>query len=162
MYERLKQDGIAHGMCEQFQKEWQNPNLAELSTFFFRGMDFCIEHDWPSMELARETFDADELAEYGIFIKSGTAKNKLNVCVLDNSEVHVYVPDLGTCDVFARHNSRVHIHLGYKAFCYVSVYDTARVFVEDKEEGARIKASQFGGHLWGDFDMIKDKTKKEE
>lgn len=162
-FEQLKQDGIAHGMCEKFQKEWDNPCLAELCSFFFRGMDFCIEHNWPDMELAKQVFDAAELAEYGIFIKSGTARNKMNVCTLDEATVHVYVPDLGTCDIYARHNSKVHIHLGYKAYCYVSVLDNAEVFVEEKEELAKIKASRFSGliHEPHMFDTIHDKTKEE-
>lgn len=161
-FERLKQDGIANGMCQKFQDEWQDPTVAELSRFFFRGLDFCIEHNWPSIELINETFDLSELAEYGIFVKSGVARNKLNVCVLGDSEVHVYVPDLAICDIYARHNSKVHIHLGYKSFCYLSAYDNTSVFIDEKEEGARIKASYCGGVLADKekFDVINDKTKE--
>lgn len=151
-------------MCEKFQKEWDNPCLAELCSFFFRGMDFCIEHNWPDMELAKQVFDAAELADYGIFIKSGTARNKMNVCTLDDSEVHVYIPDLGMCDIYARHNSKVHIHIGYKAFCYVTVLDNAEVSIDEKEEWAQVKASHFSGHIHEPykFDAIHYKTKKEE
>lgn len=163
-FELLKQDGIAHGMCEKFQNEWDNPCLAELCSFFFRGMDFCIEHNWPDMELAKQVFDAAELADYGIFIKSGTARNKMNVCTLEDSEVHVYIPDLGMCDIYARHNSKVHIHIGYKAFCYVTVLDNAEVSIDEKEEWAQVKASHFSGHIHEPykFDAIHYKTKKEE
>ena len=163
-FERLKQDGIAHGMCEKFQNEWDNPCLAELCSFFFRGMDFCIEHNWPDMELAKQVFDSAELAEYGIFIKSGTARNKMNICTLEDSEVHVYIPDLGMCDIYARHNSKVHIHIGYKAFCYVTVLDNAEVYIDEKEEWAQVKASHFRGHIHEPykFDAIHYKTKKEE
>lgn len=162
MYEELKQDGIAHGMCEKFQNEWKDPNVEELSRFFFRGMDFCIEHDWPSMDLVREIFDDGELAEYGIFIKSGTARNKTNICTMDNSDVHVYVPDLCVSDIYARHNSKVHVHLGYKAFCYVSMYDNAAVFVDEKDDTAKIKASYYGGVIYEPhlFDMINYKNRK--
>ena len=163
-FELLKQDGIAHGMCEKFQNEWDNPCLAELCSFFFRGMDFCIEHNWPDMELAKQVFDAAELADYGIFIKSGTARNKMNVCTLEDSEVHVYIPDLGMCDIYARHNSKVHIHIGYKAFCYVTVLDNAEVSIEEKEPWAKVKASHYSGHIHEPykFDAIHYKVKKEE
>lgn len=161
MYEKLKQDGIANGMCRQFREEWQDPDVPELCMMYFRGMDFCTEHDWPKIELIRETFNPEDLAEYGIFIKDGDAKNKLNVAVLGDSEVHVYVPMCGLCDVYARHNSRVHLHLGLKAFCYVNVFEDAKVFVDEKEEPAKIKVSQYGGHIFGDmYDVVYDKRKE--
>lgn len=162
MYERLKQDGIANGMCQQFQDEWQDPTVAELCRMYFRGMDFCVEHDWPKIELIRETFDSDELAEYGVFIKDGSVRNKLNVAILGDSTVHVYVPDFALCDICARHNSRVHLHLGHKSYCYISTYEDTRIFIDEKESDARVKVFYYGGHLIGtpDFDMIHDKTKE--
>lgn len=162
MYEQLKQDGIAHGMCKQFRDEWQNPTFEELCWMFFRGLDFCIEQDWPKVETLKEMFDPQALAGQGIHIVDGQSVGQSNVCIMGDADVHVYVPERKTCDIYARHNSRVHIHLGVGAYCYVTSHDNARVFVEEKLDGARLKASKFGGHLIGDqYDIIYDKTNKE-
>ena len=163
-FERLKQDGIAHGMCKKFRDEWTNPDIATLCQYFFRGQDFCIEQDWPSMELAHQLFTPEEVAEHGIYITDGESFDQTNVAALDKAEVHVFVKQWGTCDIYARHNSTVHLHLGAGSFCYVTVRDNATVIVENKEPGATLKASYFGGLINEPqlFDTIHDKTKKEE
>ena len=162
-YQKLKEDGIAHGMCEKFQNEWVEPTAAELCRMFFRGSDFCIEHDWPSMEMARKFFSIEELTANGIYIEDGTSEGQSNVAVLDNAEVHIYVAPFKICDVYARHNSKVHLHLSTGSFCYISVLDNAEVHVDEKMGGARLKASYYSGSIVEPdmFDTIHDKNKEE-
>lgn len=150
-------------MCAKFKDSWGKPTTEDLCRRFFAGMDFCIEHDWPKVDTMKELFDADEAAKYGVYFADGVSKNQEHVCVLGDAEVHIYVPAYGVCDVYARHNSKVHLHIGKKAFCYVSILDNATVFPEDKADGAQIKSSQYGGTIYEPhiFDTIHDKTKKE-
>ena len=162
-YEVLLNEGVKLGMCAKFRDSWGMPNTAELAHKMFAGMDFCIEHDYPKLSLLQQLYTPQETELYGIYIADGTSKGQLNVCVLGEAEVHVYVPANGICDVYARHDSKVHLHLGEKAFCYVSILDHSAIFVEEKEEGAQLKASHFGGvindpHM---FDTIHEKINKE-
>jgi hypothetical protein len=162
-FDELKEQGIGIGMCQKFRDEWTNPNVAELCSYFFRGMDFCIEHDWPSLDDARQLFSPGELAEHGIFIADGEAIGLSDVAALGISDVHVFVLDGGTCDVYARHNSTVHLHLGTNSFCFVTVRDEASVLVENKNFGAILKASYYGGTIQEPhmFDTIHNKINKE-
>lgn len=156
-------EGVALGMCSKFRDTWGTPNTAELAHMMFAGMDFCIEHDYPKLSLLQQLFTPQETEQYGIYIADGTSKGQLNVCVLGEAEVHVYVPANGICDVYARHDSKVHLHLGEKAFCYVSILDHSRLHVDSKADNAVLKASYFGGTIETPelFDTIHDKTKKE-
>lgn len=159
----LYKEAMSLNMCKKFQDRWNNPNFAELCRMFFAGMDFCIEHDWPSVETMKTLFSAEDAASNGIFFESGEAIALSNVCALGDSEVNVYVPTNRTCDIYARHNSVVHIHAGKGAYVYVSVLDGAKIIVEDKMEGASIKASRFGGSIMQPelFNAIHEKTNKE-
>ena len=159
-YKHLKEDGIAHGMCQKMQDEWVEPNLAQLCRMLFRGMDFCIEQDWPSVEQMKSVAPAEEAARYGVYYEDGVASGQVNICALGDAAVHVYVPAFGTCDIYARHNSKVYVHLAEHAFCYVSVLDNANVFVEEKARASRISASFFGGTIHNKelFDTIHDKV----
>lgn len=158
-YKDLKEDGIAHGMCQKMQDEWGEPNLAQLCRMFFRGMDFCIEQNWPSVEQMKHIATPEEAARYGVYYEDGVASGQVNICALGDAVVHVYVPAFGTCDIYARHESNVYIHLAEHAFCYVSIYDNADVSVEEKAHAARINASSFGGTIHNKelFDTIHDK-----
>jgi hypothetical protein len=162
-HEVLLKEGVALGMCSKFRDTWGTPNTAELAQKMFAGMDFCIEHDYPKLSLLQQLFTPQETELYGIYIADGTSRGQLEVCVLGDANVNVYVPAYGVCEVYARHNSKVHLHLGEKAFCYVTILDNARVFTETKASSARLKASYFGGHIINTdmFDTIHDKTKKE-
>lgn len=150
-------------MCAKFKNSWGKPTTEDLCHRMFAGMDFCIEHDWPKVETMKELFDADEAAKYGVYFADGMSKHQEHVCVLGEAEVHIYVKPFGLCDVYARHNSKVHLHLGEKAFCYVSILDNSRLHVDSKADNAVLKASYFGGTIETPelFDTIHDKTKKE-
>lgn len=161
-FEQLKIDGIEHGMCLKFREEWDDPSVDDVCSYFFRGMDFCIENNWPSVDQIKEALTFEEASSHGIFYASGKAVGMLQVCALGDATVHVYVPDMTTCDVYARHNSKVHLHVGARAKCYVSVLDNSAVFVDKKEDGAKIKASRFSGVIYEPhmFDIIHEKTKE--
>lgn len=163
-YQKLKEDGIAHGMCQKMQDEWKEGLSGEgLFRMYFRGMDFCIEHDWPSLETIHEFFSAEELAEHGIYIANGTSEGQSNVAVLGDAEVHIYVKPFDVCDIYVRHNSKVYIHLSTGSYCYISILDNSEVHVVEKEGGARICASYYSGYVAEPnmFDKIHDKNEEE-
>lgn len=162
--ELLKQDGIAIGMCQKFCDMWTNPTTDDLFRMYYMGMDFCIEHDWPSVEKLKELYDTSTLKKHGVIVSDGDVVGMHKMAILDNAEVHIHVPAYGMCDIYVRHNSKVHLHLDYSSFCYVSVYDNAKVVVEEKRDHARLGCSLFGGSIGQKdlYDKINRKNNKEE
>lgn len=160
--EELLKQGAEIGMCEKFVQELSVPNLTEesLCRLFHRGQDFCIEHNFPSVEFMREHIDDETLCNNGIIVRDcEMTEPPLHVVVLEDNLCIIKVPDNGVCDITLRDNSECEMSIGNNAVVYVSIYSHAQCKVLAKGTGARISASQYGGTLFNEkmFDKI---TKK--
>lgn len=155
LQELIKQEGIKVGMCEKFQELWGNPNLETLCEYFHRGQDFCIEKDFPSLDIIEPY--ADDVTKYGIYAKDGIAKSQLHVVALGNSNVEIDVTSV--TDVTVRHNATVRISLHGKCLCYVSARDNCKVIIEHKDPQSRLCMSYWSGEIQNKelFDKITNK-----
>lgn len=146
--EHLLQDGAAHGMCEKFQKEWGNPSVKELCEKYFAGQDFCIKHNWPSLDWLQENM-AGKTAAYGIFINQEaeliSSPDEREMALLGDSKVTYEAYDM--CDITVRHNSTLNLKAHHRSFVYVSLHDNATLNIVSKDDNARICVSHFSGNI---------------
>ena len=55
------------GLCKQWTSEWsKDSSRDELIDKFVRGLDFCIEHDWPSVDVMKRDF-GDVIHRHGVY-----------------------------------------------------------------------------------------------
>lgn len=132
--ETLKQQAISLGLCKQWAEAWGDCDQQELIDKYKKGLDFCIEHQYPSNELITENFDRSLLNENLIFVDE-----HLN---LDDAPSGVYVLN-GDCSgtlhfrewavatIYIRHTSKVSIIAEDFAKVFVRVYDETEVEVCD-------------------------------
>lgn len=132
--ETLKQQAISLGLCKQWTEAWGNPDQQDLIDKYKSGLDFCIEHQYPSNEFIRENFDRELLHENLIYVDE-------QLC-LDDAPSGEYVLN-GECTgtlhfrswtaatVYVRHTSNVSIIAEDFAKVFVRVYDGAEVNVCD-------------------------------
>ena len=154
-FEKIKQEAIAHGLCEQWQSEWGEPNLEQLCRFFHRGQDFCIKEDFPSLDTLKEY--QGQIEQYGIYTDRGTAKNQPFVVALGDADINVEVNNV--TDLTVRHNATVHLYLYGKCLCYVSAWNNCKIVVEHKDSDSRLCMSYWSGEIVGKeyFDKIHNK-----
>ncbi len=154
-FEKIKQDAIAHGLCEQWQNEWGNPDLEQMCRFFHRGQDFCIQHNFPSIETIKQY--QGQIEQYGIYTCGGVSDSQPYVVALDNTDIRVEVRDV--TDLTVRHNATAHLYLFGKCMCYVSAWDNCKIIVEHKDTNSRLCMSYLGGEITGReyFDRIYNK-----
>lgn len=154
---RLLASGIAQGMCDKFQAILSGKELSEdeLCVLYHRGLDFCIEHNWPARELVDE-FDTDTLHRNGIYYDfKGRIDAKMFNVINEDSDVTIVVPENMVCSIYVRHNSKVNLIVEPGAFCYVSCYDNSDVRVLSKAPGSKLKASFYAGNIDADkFDNV--------
>lgn len=132
--ETLKQQAISLGLCKQWTEAWGNPDQQDLIDKYKSGLDFCIEHQYPSNEFIRENFDRELLHENLIYVDE-------QLC-LDDAPSGEYVLN-GECTgtlhfrswaaatVYVRHTSHVCIIAEDFSKVLVRVYDEAEVNVCD-------------------------------
>lgn len=128
----LRDHAVSYGLCQQWQNDWQdNKNQQELIDMYIRGIDFCIEHGYPTVDYIKNNFDRSLLHENhifvdervdggdnGIYVISGKCSGKLSFDRFTVATVHL------------RHDSELTIEVGDCANVFVSVYDRAKVHVK--------------------------------
>ena len=159
LQEKLKQEAIALGACKQGIDSWFNPNTGELCRMYFKYQDFCIEHNWPSVEQIKE-FDRELVESNGIFVQGNSeCKNIKDVAILGDAVVDVYVID--PSDITIRHKGIVNLHLEGDVLCTVSMHDDCRLNVVSKNQRSRLAVSYWSGIIENKelVDKIYTKTK---
>lgn len=160
LQEELKQMAIENGLCEQWQREWGTPTLKELCEKYIKGLDFCIKHDYPSLQYLNEHFRG-KTERYGIYINE-EAYSWCQRNVVLNGKSRITVQTNTVTDITVRHESVVCVEAYDDAFVYVSLHDNSRLVINHKDENARICVSLFSGKIDNPelVDKIHDKNKK--
>lgn len=132
--ETLKQQAISLGLCKQWTEAWGNCDQQELIDKYKKGIDFCLEHQYPSNEFIKENFNRTLLHENLIYVDE-----HLN---LDDAPSGVYILN-GECSgtisfgswaaatIYVRHTSNVNIIAKDFAKVFVRLYDETEVEVCD-------------------------------
>lgn len=127
----LREIGRAQGMCNEYYEKWfEDTDMEQMLDMFKSGQDFCIEHDYPSLEFIRKNFDRGVLASHGIYVDE-----KLD---LDITQSGIYI-FLGKCngrvhfrewcaaDVYLRHDSDIEIESSDMAKVYINLYENSNI-----------------------------------
>lgn len=139
--ETLKQQAVDLGLCKPWTEAWGDCDQQELIDKYKKGIDFCIDRQYPSNEFIKANFDRDLLNANLIFVDE--------YLDFDMMPSGVYVIN-GECTgtikfapwtaatVYVRHTSNVRIIADDFAKVFVRLYDEAEAVV-DSDESAVVK-----------------------
>ena len=120
----LRGHAVSYGLCTQWQGDWQNnKSQQELIEMYIRGIDFCIEHDYPTVEYIKGNFDRSLLHQNHIFVDEPVTGG-------DNG---VYVSKFTAATLHLRHDSELTLEVEDCAKVFVSVYDRAILHVRQSD-----------------------------
>jgi len=125
----LREQARNLGLCDQWYKDWgMLESRQQLIEKYIRGIDFCIKHDYPSLDFARENFPLHLRLSNGIFIDDNVDASNLKIAVLlGKSEGDLRYDGLRSCNVYVRHNSKVNIEAKDGAKVFVETYEDCQV-----------------------------------
>lgn len=133
---RLKLEAISLGLCQQWQDEWGEPNTLQLIDKYKRGIDFCIEHDFPSVDVLRKEFDRAVLNENDIFVNDNIAlnidKGGRNIIINGDCEGVITISGYAVATIYVRHTSCVRVVMKDFARASISVYDKSQLTVNNR------------------------------
>jgi hypothetical protein len=155
--EELKAEAIRLGLCEKWQSEWGTPDDLELIQKYIDGIDFCIQHDYPSNEYIKMNFDKRLLHACGIYVDDYVAAYNPPVAVL-NGKCHgeVVIDGIYCRDVYVRGTSYVTVAVRDTARASIRVYDKAHVNVI-AEPKTKVYVYLYGGVAEGDNIIVRNK-----
>ena len=62
----LKSEAVSLGLCQEWTSEWDNESKDSLVEKYVKGIDFCIEHSYPTLAFMKENFDG-VMQKHGVF-----------------------------------------------------------------------------------------------
>lgn len=132
--ETLKRQAVNLGLCKQWTEAWGDCDQQKLIDKYKKGIDFCLEHQYPSNEFIKDNFDPTLLHQNLIYVDEHLG--------LDNAPNGIYVLN-GECSgtlhfrewaaatVYVRHSSKVSIIAEDFAKVFVRLYDEGEADVCD-------------------------------
>lgn len=137
---QLKASAVGYGLCAQWQGDWNcDKSKQELIDMYKRGLDFAIEHDYPSLEFIKDNFNDEILNSNLIFIDSEIdIDGKSGIYIINGScsgiiNLHTF----NTATIYVRHNSNITIAANGVSKVFVKLYDNAVVNII-QEQASRV------------------------
>ena len=116
----MKAQAVNLGLCKMWTDEWEDDtSKEELVGKFIAGLDFCLEHDWPSVADMKRLFGG-VMQKQGVFADERVAIKNAATTILNGScECSATFDGCASGDIYVRH----------KSILRVKAHDDARVFV---------------------------------
>lgn len=139
--ETLKHQAVDLGLCKPWTEAWGECDQQELIDKFVKGIDFCLERNWPSNDFIKANFDRDllnanlifvdeyvdmDMAPNGIYILNGECSGRIRLA------------PWAAATFYLRHSSKITIVADNFSKVFVRLYDEADVEV-DSDESAMVK-----------------------
>lgn len=128
--ENIKKAALGIGLCDKWCSEWGNPDEYELLDKYIKGIRFCMQRGFPSLDFIKENVDSQLLINKRIFIEGehkfvnpsdhtiilrGDCKADIELSMY--SVVWVYMGERSCLNIRARGQSKIFVH----------AYDNARI-----------------------------------
>lgn len=137
----------ANGICTTWLNELKSLDDKDaLVDMYIRGIDFCLEHDYPSNDFIRENFKG-VMEKHGVFLDDAIALQNQSKCIsLGKTNGKVTATGFSVSEVWAKHDSALNIVAKDNAFVMVDVYDNAVVNVIASDR-AKVCVNHHGGKV---------------
>jgi len=134
----LRDEAIAFGLCEGWQRMWKNGwDRTELIQKFKEGIDFCIQHNYPSNSFIKRNFSHDLLRENGILVDDAYSFLNVRMCVFQgDSESIVRYNGWNAGTIYVRQNSHAILTAKNMSFVIVHLFDCAEVECSTQDKGS--------------------------
>lgn len=104
---QLKKEAVRLGLCKQWTEAWKdNTTQQELINKFIRGYDFCLKHNWPSVDFICDNFDEDLLHKNGIIARGRYSFLNPETCIVMGDGTQA------TIRINGKHPSRIYLNSG--------------------------------------------------
>lgn len=142
----LKKEAISLGLCTEWTNEWGKPTKDELVDKYVKGIDFCIEHNYPSCEYMKKHFDG-VMQKHGVFVNDNIDLQNSKMVIANgktSGKIIYNAYSVGT--IYARHDSDLTIEVSGNAFVSIETYDNCNVSVFQKDQ-SKVFIYNHGGNI---------------
>lgn len=129
-------------ICDEwYGKMCENPQMRHFCVMYFRGDDWALENDFPTLDLLRKY--KGETEEFGLYTDyKGIFINPNKLAFFGSSRVELEYNAFGVGYLNIRHDSKAKIKVKDNAILVINILDNAEVEI-DAEGGARVSVYQY-------------------
>lgn len=145
--DRMKGEAVNLGLCAQWTQEWEDDTTKDaMVEKFVNGIDFCIKHDWPSVEVMKKDF-GDVIHNHGVYADEAVRlTNPYTVILNGRCDASMTCDMFAVTNIYVRHSSKLKIVVKDRASVHISVYDNAEVDIKTYGD-ARCFVFKYGGKV---------------
>lgn len=151
--ELLLEEAIKFDLCQPWINKWQS-DMDSLADMYKRGMDFCVKHDYPSLDILRRYLKG-KTEDYNIFIDTDTETtvHSDTVVVLGDSKLRLWVSDYGVVNLYALHDTEITLFCGMHSVVSIETYNSSKIKIQSPS--AKVSVFQYDGSSVESKDAIK-------
>lgn len=107
----LRQSAVDNGLCDEWRNAWNDDcTQQELINKYLRGIDFCLQHRWPSVDFINNHFDKALLRKNGILASDNySLVNKPIIVALGYTASNIRISGDNPSRIYLNDNSVVTI-----------------------------------------------------
>ncbi len=141
----MRHQAVQRGLCQQWTDNWSDgASRDEMLQMFVDGIDFCIQHNWPSVEEMKRHFPG-VMQKHGVFADERVMVRDAPMTVLNGEcDCSASFGNNSIGDIYVRHRSVLRVRATDGARVFVTVLDNASVEAW-ADDGAKIFVYRYGG-----------------
>lgn len=142
----LKKEAISLGLCTDWTNDWGNPTKDELVDKYVRGIDFCIDHDYPSCEYMKKYFEGI-MQKHGVFVDDDIKlENPKMVIANGKTSGRLIYNSYSVGTIYVRHDSDLTIEVSGNAILAIETYDNCNISIFHRDK-AKVFVYDHGGSI---------------
>lgn len=136
--ETLKQQAVNLRLCKPWTEAWaDNSDQQTLIDKYKKGIDFCLDRDWPSNDFIKANFDRALLNKNLVFVDEHIdLKNAPSGVYVINGECSgtLWFNSWAAATIYVRHESDITVVADDFAKVFVRLYDDSNAEVVELED----------------------------
>lgn len=124
------------GLCDEWFGEWRDYSTQDqLIEKYVRGIDFCIKHEYPSLDYIKGHFSPNKLHDHGVYVddwvstSAAPSANKGVAVLLGKSMVTGETTPFSCSTFYVRHDSMMNFSSPKNASAFIHAYDNAEISI---------------------------------
>lgn len=148
LVQELLKCGQQKGMCHKFQRELVGDlSYQRIAELYFKGMDFCVKADYPSLEFCRSIQEhLPEVAKHGVYVDAEVQDlhNVEKLCFLGDCKALVSYNGFSVGLMYARHNTQAAVNVSDNAILRIDAFENTHLVVAVAGNNAEVVVNLYG------------------
>lgn len=125
--DEMKEKAVSLGLCAKWTAEWEdNSSVDVILEKYIRGIDFCIKHDFPSLDIMKTQIDA--VHAHGIYVDEAVRLRNPKIVVLrGHCDASILFDTFAVATVYVCNASRLSVIVNGNAIVRICLHSHGSV-----------------------------------